>query len=408
MDYTREIALRFAAAYNRDSSRKLYSISTKVLYPEYYTGEKDGVPVLDIEEFQKFVCSIERDVDSGLFSAVKDKKTGVYKTIKATIDQICILAKLQNLTLLPKYVARMRDILTAHQPSTCPQVTEWISQQLQDENLAGVRAWFKYDAENDTSAAEKGLSVLLNVCEAVYAQQDDIMLRNFSSNILVTSKDFEGTIMKHVCAIMSPDQFADKVDPYEILKELHILRNPASVWVRGHGRILFQNGDVMTLSSYSTPFAMTRSLVESIVTVETKALLTIENLTTFNDYEPSREDLVVYTSGYANSLVVRFLQIVLRDCRLQYTRHFGDSDAYGFDILRNLSDRVGNRFAAYHMDVETYWKNAEQAIPMTDSNKQLFPKLMVDPFFTEDEKLMFSLLMERGKTLEQEGIQNNS
>jgi Uncharacterized protein conserved in bacteria C-term(DUF2220). len=113
---------------------------------------------------------------------------------------------------------------------------------------------------------------------------------------------------------MSPGQFADKVDPYEILKGLHILRNPASVWVRGHGRILFQNGDVMTLSAYSTPFAMTRSLVESIVTVETKALLTIENLTTFNDYEPSREDLVVYTNGYANSLVVRFLQIVLRDC----------------------------------------------------------------------------------------------
>ena len=164
----------------------------------------------------------------------------------------------------------------------------------------------------------------------------------------------------------------------------------------------------MTLSAYSTPFAMTRSLVESIVTVETKALLTIENLTTFNDYEPSREELVVYTSGYANSLVVRFLQIVLRDCWLQYTRHFGDSDAYGFDILRNLSDRVGKRFASYRMDVETFLQNVNQAIPMTPSNVKLFPKLMADPFFTEDEKLMFSLLMERGKTLEQEGIQNNN
>jgi hypothetical protein len=60
------------------------------------------------------------------------------------------------------------------------------------------------------------------------------------------------------------------------------------------------------------------------------------------------------------------------------------------------------------MDAETYLKNAEQAIPMTDSNKELFPKLMADPFFTGDEKLMFSLLMERGKTLEQEGVQNNS
>ncbi len=405
MDYMRKIALHLATAYNRNANREFYSVSTKSIYPEYYTGEKNGVKVLDIEEFQKFENIIEDGVECGEFSAVKDKKTRAYKTIKSTGEQISILAKQQKLTLLTEYVSRMQEILNAHRNSTCPQVTEWISQQLQDESLAGVRAWFKYDVEEGTSVAEDGLTVLLNACEAVYALKDDIMLRNFSSNNHMTSKGFEGAMMRHVCAIMSPERFADDVEPDEILKGLHILRNPASVWIRGHGRILFQNGDELTLSAYTTPFAITRSLVEKIKTVEAKALLTIENLTTFNDYAPSGEELVAFTSGYANSLVVYFLQIVHRDCPLQYTRHFGDIDAYGFDILRNLSNRVGKRFESHHMDVETYLKNEELAIPMTDSNKKLFPKLMMDSFFNENEKLVFSFLMEQGKTLEQESVQ---
>lgn len=408
MDYMRKITLHFVKAYNRDSTRESYSISTKYIYPEYYTGEKNGVRALDIEKFREFENSIEGGVGSGVFSAVKDKKTSVYKTIRATSYQIFILAKLQGLTLLPEYAAGMQKILSVYLNSSCPQVLEWVSHQLQDESLSGVKAWFKYDAEEGISAAEEGLSALLNACEAVYALQDDIMLRNFSSNIHMTSKGFEGTMMRHVCAIMSPYQFADKVEPDEILKELHILRNPASVWVRGHGRILFQNGDVLTLSAYTTPFGMSQSFVESIKAVETNALLTIENLTTFNDYAPLGGELVVFTSGYANSLVVLFLQIVHRDCQLKYTRHFGDIDAYGFDILRNLSNRVGRRFASYHMDAETYLKNEELAIPMTVSNKRLFPKLMADQFFNDREKLVFSLLMEQEKTLEQEGVQENS
>lgn len=363
---------------------------------------------LDIEKFREFENSVESGVDSGVFSAVKDKKTRIYKTIKAKSCQISILAKLQELTLLPEYAARMQEILSTYLHSSCPQVTEWISHQLQDESLTDVKLWFKYDAEEGTSAAEESLSDLLNACEAVYAQQDDIMLRNFSSNIHMTSKGFEGAMMRHVCAIMSPEQFANNVEPDEILKGLHILRNPASLWVRGHGRILFQNGDVLTLSAYTTPFAMTRSLVESMKTVETTALLTIENLTTFNDYAPFKGEMVVFTSGYANSLVVRFLQLVYRDCQLQYIRHFGDMDAYGFDILRNLSNRVGKRFESYRMDVETYLKHEDMAIPMTDSNMKLFPKLLLDPFFNEGERLVFSLLMERGKALEQEGVQENS
>lgn len=408
MDYMRKITLHLAAAYNRDPSKEAYSISTKNIYPEYYTGEKDGVRALDIEKFQEFESSIECGVGSGVFSAVKDKKTRAYKTIKASGCQISALAKQQRLTLLPEYAAEMREILSAYLKSSCPQVLDWVSHQLQDESLSGVKVWFKYDAERGISAVKEGLSALLNACEAVYALQDDIMLRNFSSNIHMTSKGFEGAMMRRVCAIMSPDQFADKVEPDEILKELHILRNPASVWVRGYGRILFQNGDALTLSAYTTPFAMSRSLVENIKAVETEALLTIENLTTFNDYAPSAGELVVFTSGYANSLVVRFLQIIHRDCQLKYTRHFGDMDAYGFDILRNLSNRVGRRFVSYRMDVETYLKNRELAIPMTGSNKKLFPKLMADHFFNDREKLVFTLLIEQEKTLEQEGVQENS
>lgn len=408
MDDTRKIVRSLVTAYNRDAGREVYSVKTKQIYPEYYTGEKNGVRVLDIEKFREFENSIERGIQSGAFSAVKEQKTGIYKTIKATSGQIALLAKGHKLTLWSEYAAGMREILSASLQSPCPQVRDWVSQQLQEERLTDVKLWFKYDAEEGAAAAEKSLSELLTACEAVYAQQEDIMLRNFSSNIHMTSKGFEGTMMRRVCAILSPDQFANQVEPNEILKELHILRNPASVWVRGHGRILFQNGDALTLSAYTTPFAMTRSLVEGIQTVETKALLTIENLTTFNDYTPSREELVVFTSGYANSLVVRFLQRVHRACPLQYTRHFGDIDAYGFDILRNLSHRVGTRFASYRMDAETYLKHEALAIPMTGSNQKLFPKLLLDPFFTEEEKRVFSLLMKRGTTLEQESVQENT
>jgi len=404
MCYEERIACRLVANYNKDSSKGTYGISTGTIYPEYYSGEKNGVPCLDTESFAQFNRIIEKGISRGLFSSNQDKRTFVYKRITATAKQVQDLADLHSLTLLPEYVERMRLTLSLYKDSDCQRVQDWVSQQLGEKDLADVKNWFKFDMFGDISQQEKELKELLDTCDAISGLKDDVLMRNFSVGRSMGSKGFEQSMKNRVCTIMAPEQYADGVNPNEILKSLHILQNPASVWIKGNGHIVFRNGDTITCSAYTSPLALTRDWVECIDHIDAKSLLTIENLTTFNDYHIRAGEFVVFTSGFANSLVVEFIRKCAADNALTSVKHFGDIDAFGFVILRDLVSRTGIEISPYYMDALTYEANKAQAINMTDGNRTLFQKLIGDPFYSAEDKGLFRLLLEEGKTLEQEGI----
>lgn len=404
MNYAYEIALGLVSNFNKDSEKAIYAVNTKTIFPEYYSGEKDGVQCLDLDAFTRFHQAVESYLSKGLIISKQDKHTGIYKRISATPIQIKQLAVQHELVLKPEYQRRMAAALSRFKNSSCPQVRNWVLQQLTTDQLKAVQTWFRFDTQVNINQAEKSLSQLLGVCEAVSELREDVMMRNFSVAHLEGSKALEQEFKDKIAAIMAPEQYADGVPTNEILKTLRILQNPASVWIKGAGRIFFKNGDILTCSACPAPLALSREWVEQITRVEAKSLLTIENLTTFNDYPCTSETLIVFTSGYANSLVIKFLRKCAADNILQCIQHFGDMDAFGFEILRDLSTRTELRFAPYLMDLDTYHAFCIQAIPMTAGNRKLFQKLLENDFYLEADKALFQVLLTDNKILEQEGI----
>lgn len=392
---------RLIDAYNRSPGKAAYSVLTATVWPEY--RPKSGFN-LDIEGMRRFNALLAGGIQNGMFSSKLDPKEGVYKSITATDTQIRAMAKVLGVELKPDFLLAMRAVLERYQHSPCPQVAAWASLRLaQSGGELLPRGWFPFNGRNTADCAES-LSTLLRGCESACALREDVLQRVFSVQHFNGSKDFKNNYSHKLAAVMEPELAADGVSDQDILQKLHILQNPASVWLRGDARMIFQNGDALTCAAYPSGMALTRDCVAQVRHIRTGCILTVENLTTFQDLTPPPDSLVVFTSGYANGLVVTLLQKVIQDNRLSSTLHFGDLDAFGFHILRNLSARLGVPVTPCAMDRETYLRHKGDSVEMTPGNRSMFQRLLRDPYFGPTEREFFLFLLGENRTLEQESI----
>ena len=103
--------------------------------------------------------------------------------------------------------------------------------------------------------------------------------------------------------------------------------------------------------------------------------MTIENLTTFFRWnEPAT--LMVYLGGYHNTIRRRLLQKIYRAFPQAEYRHFGDMDAGGFEIYRDLREKTGIPFEPYRMDTETLNEYRSFARPLTDNDRKRLQKMI--------------------------------
>ncbi len=114
---------------------------------------------------------------------------------------------------------------------------------------------------------------------------------------------------------------------------------------------------------------------------------------------------MIYSSGYASSLTIKLIRTIAEKAHIESIYHCGDIDAFGFYILRSNSIRTGIKMVPYKMDLETYQKYKQYAIPMKVSHEKLFGSLFEDQFFSEQDKELFGILLEDQLLLEQESIQ---
>lgn len=401
-NFKRKILDTVVEAFNSSASTMETRVSTEKIYKEYYTC----TGILDFDAFEEFEEAIKEGIEEGLFRATRNERCNVYKTIIATEEQSEKIAKMLGKVSRKTYVNHLTRVLQRYQSSTCSQVRDWVELELSKRNLKQAKDFMKYSGDIKLDELEKFFTTLLSGCEAIAGLTQDILRRNLSVNYgYGDSKAFEKLYMKKTAKILSPELSANDVDEKEILKLFHVLENPASVWVKGCGRFDFQNGDRISLNSKSDGLAFSRAYIEEISSVSAAGVvLSIENLTTFNSYTPKQGELVVFTSGYANSLVVDFIKKCSLHKTIKEFRHFGDLDAYGFDILKNLKERTSVDIRPYMMNTDTYKANRTNAIPMTTAHRDLMQKQVTMNCFSEESKELFQLLLEEDKMLEQEGI----
>lgn len=170
-----------------------------------------------------------------------------------------------------------------------------------------------------------------------------------------------------------------------------------------------------------------------------KRVLTIENLTSFHRFQ-EEGTLVIYLGGYHNKVKRQFLRKLYENLEkieagndavatentetgeatkikkntgntdtktIESTgiwyEHFGDIDCGGFQIWKDLREKTGIPFRTRQMDEETYLAHLQYGKPLTERDKKALKQMMEDQYF-EEQRNLFSLMLEKGKKLEQECV----
>jgi hypothetical protein len=141
-----------------------------------------------------------------------------------------------------------------------------------------------------------------------------------------------------------------------------------------------------------------------IIACEATALITVENVTSFNEllFVRPLSVIVVLTGGFACSGLIIFLS-KLRAFRPDLPfLHWGNVDARGLHVLAHLRSHLRN-VQPLGMDIETFDAYRASAQPLTSGDEANLRSLIANPQLADCVPLI-DYLMECGLKLEQEAV----
>ena len=245
---------------------------------------------------------------------------------------------------------------------------------------------------NDISEYENILKCLAQIFEI----KTETFERDFSAHVLGDSKAFE-KMQNKVKSILF--DYGDFLDKDIILEELNIIKNPGHVYFKGNGSITI-SGQAIDFSKLDGDFAVSSTLLKNIesINVTGDAILTVENLTTFNSFQ-DKDKFIIYLGGYHNKLRRDFIvKIYEQNPNVSYY-HWGDIDAGGFYIYLHLCNKTGIKFKPYMMDIETLQAYKVCCKSLTEGDKKRLADLKNSQFCD-----VINYMLENNCKLEQEAI----
>lgn len=242
------------------------------------------------------------------------------------------------------------------------------------------------------------LRVISSCIKAIEGNKEEIYLRKLSKKHLHNSK-----IMEHYGERLLSIFNAFVNSPFEefdaLLNHYHILKVPTPILLKGN-MVISLNGQTIDIGALGE-FALPPNVAAEIKTLSFSKVITIENQTTFFDYE-DKDALLLYLGGYANSRRVEFLKMIKSQFPNLSFYHFGDIDWGGFEIFFHLRKQTGIDFIPLHMNEETLLKYKDECAALTENDrKHLTAVLEQDVLFFRD---VIHKMLELNIKLEQESI----
>ena len=157
------------------------------------------------------------------------------------------------------------------------------------------------------------------------------------------------------------------------LADLSIEYNPTIVRFNGPLKIS-RNDSSLDFTHLAGESSLSQSDLLGVNELETAAprCVTIENATKFHELCRLRTgDLLVLTS-YPTAATVEFLRKLPAEVPVF---HFGDTDPWGFDVLRVLRQLVSHEIAPLHMQ----FRPKSGAIPLDGREQRKLRRLLIDP-----------------------------
>lgn len=141
-----------------------------------------------------------------------------------------------------------------------------------------------------------------------------------------------------------------------------------------------------------------------IVSCAATALVTVENMTSFNEllFVRPLSVIVIFTSGFACSGLIIFLSKIRAFRPDLPFLHWGNVDARGLHILAHLRSHIRN-VQSLGMDIETFEASRAYAQPLTAGDQTNLRSLIANPQLADCVPLM-DYLIEHDLKLEQEAV----
>lgn len=226
-------------------------------------------------------------------------------------------------------------------------------------------------------------------------------IREFSIEHFQDSKYFE-QIKNQVAKIFRRfhSEYAS-METAEILAEYGIYHTPNYVYFKGD-IVIEIDGEPIKLRTLNQGLGISGEDLYKVIFSDLsriKQVITIENLTTFFRWQEP-ESLIIYLGGYHNGIRRTLLKKIYQELpRISYY-HFGDIDAGGFSILKDLRNKTGISFQMYRMDIETLKYYEKYGKVLTDSDRIRLKEMEKD----EEIQEVVSYMLLHNVKLEQECI----
>ena len=212
---------------------------------------------------------------------------------------------------------------------------------------------------------------ILKAIEAIENNRQQLYIREFSIRTFQDSKVFEKIIGKIYRIFERFDENFDSRELSDWLSEYHIYHTPNFVYLKGKGVICLGDREI-ELSMLEQGLGISGEDIERIQIVKSdkvKRIITIENLTTYFRWK-KENSLVIYLGGYHNAERRNLLNKIHKTYPEADYCHFGDIDAGGFEIYRDLCEKTKIPFKMYHMDLETLRRYQMYGKKLTENDKK--------------------------------------
>lgn len=194
---------------------------------------------------------------------------------------------------------------------------------------------------------------VLKALAFIESNDEELYIREASIKIYGDSKFFEEKTLQPVCNILKkylPKGSTGKLSS-EVLQQYNIKKEPQKLCIKGNATINI-SGKNIDISVFSEGIEFMVSDIENIneIKVNTPYFMTVENFTSYLRYA-AKDTVTFYLGGYAGRYQCDFIKKIC-DCNPSVKcRHFGDIDAGGFLIHRNLCEITGVDFDLFCMSV---------------------------------------------------------
>lgn len=242
---------------------------------------------------------------------------------------------------------------------------------------------------------------LLDTIQLIEKNSKSLYLREFSIRALNDSKIFEQIEGKIATVFRRFKTEYEHMELSEILAEYNIYRTPNYVYLKGNVTISIGD-ETLDLSAMKQGIGISGEDIDRVKLISTEKIqkvITIENLTTFFRWsEPN--SLIVYLGGYHN----RVRRVLLKEIYFNIPKvsyyHFGDIDAGGFEIYRDLCEKTSIPFIMYQMDLKTLKQYEQFGKSLTSNDRKRLENMKPIDGLCE----MIDYMLEHDVKLEQECI----